>query len=552
MRNLIKTLFAVLLVTAINACCLQEAPDAPTGGGAITITAQTVQEQGVTNAPGTKTTLEEIVDGGETRWETHWIANTDKIGIFSPQAKATSDGTPEANPAKNLAFTAQASAKNSNFTGTIFWGSAEDHHFYAYYPRNTDFSGERTVVPVSLPWAQTQSAAGNSDHIGALDFMVATPATIAYQGAVNLSFNHVFTMIEFQVVGSGSLTQVSLSGAYPLACEGTVDLTQEPDINFYNITTTGTTKNVTVTLNTPVALDPTEPVSVYMMVLPGIQDTIMNIAITTDGIWKEMEKETPAVLHGFTRAISEPGFARGKKYVVSLDTSGPGWGSEFTDSRDANTYSYRLIGTQVWMTENLAYLPSVQASDLGSDLAPRYYVYSYERDKIIDAKITDEYIFYGVLYNWPAAMGGSTSSSANPSGVQGACPDGWHLPSDAEWKQLEMYLGMTESDANKTEDRGSTVGGKLKATGTVTEGTGLWNGTNVGATNASNFSGLPGGFRLYSGGFAEIGNYGYWWSSTEGSSSTNAWRRYLCYTNGGVNRQIAANRQGFSVRCVRD
>ena len=541
MRNLIKTLFAVLLVTAINACCLQEAPDPPTGGGAITITAQTVQEQAVTNAPGTKTTLEEVVDGGETRWETHWIANTDKIGIFSPQAKATSDGTPEANPAKNLAFTAQASAKNSNFTGTIFWGSAEDHHFYAYYPRNTDFSGERTVVPVSLPWAQTQSAAGNSDHIGALDFMVATPDTIAYQGAVNLSFNHVFSMIEFQVVGSGSLTQVSLSGAYPLACEGTVDVTQEPDINFYNITTTGTTKNVTVTLNTPVALDPTEPVSVYMMVLPGIQDTIMNIAITTDGIWKEMEKETPAVLHGFTRAISEPGFARGKKYVVSLDTSGDGWGSEFTDSRDENTYSYRLIGTQVWMTENLAYLPSVQASDLGSDLAPKYYVYSYERDNIIDAKITDEYIFYGVLYNWPAAMGGSTSSSANPSGVQGACPSGWHLPSDAEWTTLTTYLGGE-----------SVAGGKMKETGNIGAETGLWNGSNFGATNVSGFSGRPGGFRLYSGGFAEIGNYGYWWSSTEGSSSTNACRRYLCYTNGGVNRQIAANRQGFSVRCVRD
>ena len=100
MKNLIKTGFAALVVTAINACCLQEAPDPPTGGGAITITAQTVQEQGVTNAPGTKTTLEEIVDGGETRWETHWIANTDKIGIFSPQAKATSDGTPAANPAK--------------------------------------------------------------------------------------------------------------------------------------------------------------------------------------------------------------------------------------------------------------------------------------------------------------------------------------------------------------------------------------------------------------------------------------------------------------------
>ena len=540
MKNLIKTGFAALVVTAINACCLQEAPDPPTGGGAITITAQTVQEQAVTNAPGTKTTLEEIVDGGETRWETHWIANTDKIGIFSPQAKATSEGTPAANPAKNLAFTAQASAKNSNFTGTIFWGSAEDHHFYAYYPRNTDFSGERTVVPVSLPWAQTQSAAGNSDHIGALDFMVATPATIAYQGAVNLSFNHVFTIIEFQVVGSGELTQISLTGAYPLACTGTIDLTQDPDINFYNITTSGTTKNVTVTLSTPVRLDPTVPVSVYMMVLPGIQDINMKIAVTTDGVWKEMEKNTPAVLHGFTRAISEPGFARGKKYVVSLDTSGPGWGSEFTDSRDANTYSYRLIGTQVWMTENLAYLPSVQASDLGSDSSPRYYVYNYERDNIIDAKITDEYIFYGVLYNWPAAMGGSTTSSANPSGVQGACPSGWHLPSDAEWTTLTTYLGGE-----------SVAGGKMKETGNIGAETGLWNGSNFGATNVSGFSGRPGGFRSYDVGFAEIGNYGYWWSSTAETDSA-AWRRYLSYLYRDVDRYYTANRIGLSVRCIRD
>ena len=198
------------------------------------------------------------------------------------------------------------------------------------------------------------------------------------------------------------------------------------------------------------------------MVLPDIQDINMKIAVTTDGVWKEMEKNTPAVLHGFTRAISEPGFARGKKYVVSLDTSGPGWGSEFTDSRDANTYSYRLIGTQVWMTD-LAYLPRVDPSDLGSDLAPRYYVYNYNHDNITTAKTYNEYILYGVLYNWPAAMGGSTSSSANPSGVQGACPDGWHLPSDAEWTTLTDYLGGT-----------SVAGGKMKATGTLDATTGLW------------------------------------------------------------------------------
>ncbi|HRW95641.1 MAG TPA: fimbrillin family protein, partial [Bacteroidales bacterium] len=166
---------------------------------------------------------------------THWVGGSDQIGIFSPEAKATSDGTPEANPAKNLAFTAQNSAKSSGFNGTMFWGTG-DHHFYAYYPRNSGFTGERTAEPISLPWEQTQSGAGNTAHIGALDFMVATPLIVTPTGAVNFTFNHVFTMIEFQIVGSGSLTQVSLSGAYPLACEGSVDLTQDPDINFYNIT----------------------------------------------------------------------------------------------------------------------------------------------------------------------------------------------------------------------------------------------------------------------------------------------------------------------------
>ena len=533
MTNLIKAGFAALVMTAINACSLQKAPDPTTGQGAITITAQTIQEQAATNVPGTKTTL--------SGYETHWVAGTDQIAIFSPEAKATSDGTPAANPAKNLAFTAQTSAKNSGFTGTMYWGSEGDHHFYAYYPRNSEFTGERTAVAVSLPWEQTQSAAGNTAHIGALDFMVATPLTVTPPGAVNFTFNHVFAMIEFQIKGSGSLTQVSLSGTYPLACEGTIDLTQDPDPNFYNITTSGTTKNVTVTLSTPVALNPTDPVSIYMMVLPGIQDTIMNLAITTDGIWKEREKETPAVLDGFTRGgLVEPGFARGKKYVVSLNTADDGWGNEFTDLRDTNAYNYRLIGTQVWMTENLAYLPTVHAPDLGSKLSPRYYVYNYLRDKISDAKLTNEYIFYGVLYNWPAAMGGSTSSSANPSGVQGACPDGWHLPSDAEWTTLTDYLGGT-----------SVAGGKMKATGTTGAGTGLWNGTNVGATNASGFSGLPGGYRTSIGTFYGIGSTGHWWSSTEGDTNI-AWYRSLNDDYSSVGRGRSDKDYGFSVRCVRD
>ncbi|MFA7090193.1 MAG: fimbrillin family protein, partial [Bacteroidales bacterium] len=371
MKNLIKTLSAVMLVTATNACTLQEAPDS-TNPGAITITAQTVQEQAATSVPATKTILSGT--GVKEGLETHWEANEDQIGLFSPQGKATSDGTPAANPAKNLAFTAQASAKNSSFNGTMFWGSDSNHNFYAYYPYDSEYSGNQTVVPISLPSAQSQSAAGNTDHIGALDYMVATPLTVSYEGTVSLTFNHVFAMIEFQIKGSGNLTGVSFNGSGPLACEGTIDLTQTPGANAYTITTSSTSKYVTITLGSAAALSSETAVSVYMMVLPGMQSENLLIELEVGGIWKEMTKAPPT-----------GGFVRGKKYVVTLNTTtDPGWSTNvFTDSRDGNTYSYKTFGTQAWMIENLAYLPSVNNLATGSEdthyeTVPFYYVYGYD------------------------------------------------------------------------------------------------------------------------------------------------------------------------------
>lgn len=138
-----------------------------------------------------------------------------------------------------------------------------------------------------------------------------------------------------------------------------------------------------------------------------------------------------------------------------------------------------------------------------------------------------------MLYNWSAAMQRAPSSDANPSRVQGICPKGWHLPSDAEWTQLINYLG----DAN-------VVGGKLKATT-------HWDSPNTGATNESGFTALPGGYRSLNGTFGYFGDYGYWWSSTEGNPSL-AWNRSLYYNYGGVYRFLNYKDYGFSVRCVRD
>ena len=498
MKDLIKILSAVLLVTAINACTLQEVPDPTNGGGAITITAQTVQEQDVTNTPGTKTTLSGV--------ETHWVAGADKIGIFSPEARTTEDGDSQV---KNAEFTAQTSAKSSNFTGTMYWGADENHNFYAYYPRNPGFSGERTEVPISLASAQNQSGDGNKDHIGALDFMVATPLTVARGGAVNLTFNHVFAMIEFQIKGSGNLTQVSLSGANPLAfTSGTISLNQTPSEGSpYTITTSSTLKYVTVTMGSAVVLSAETAGSVYMMVLPGTQDADLLIALKIGDTWKELSKTAPF-----------GGFVRGKKYVVELNTADAGWSNNvLTDSRDANTYSYKTIGTQVWMTENLAYLPSVVSPGTGSTSSGYHYVYGYNGTDVAAAKATTNYSTYGVLYNWTAAMNGAASSSADPSGVQGICPTGWHLPSDAEWTTLTTYLGGL-----------SVAGGKMKEAGIS-----HWTSPNTGATNESGFTALPGGYRGDDGRFANIGILGYWWSSTEGST-LYAWYRSLYFSSSYV------------------
>ncbi len=115
---------------------------------------------------------------------------------------------------------------------------------------------------------------------------------------------------------------------------------------------------------------------------------------------------------------------------------------------DGNTYKTIKIGKQWWMAENLKVTHyddgtaiSLVTSDtawasLGNNSTDKAYCYHSNNEN-------GEKDTYGALYTWAAAMNGAGSSSANPSGTQGVCPTGWHLPSDKEWKQLEMYLGMT-------------------------------------------------------------------------------------------------------------
>ena len=191
----------------------------------------------------------------------------------------------------------------------------------------------------------------------------------------------------------------------------------------------------------------------------------------------------------------------------------------FIDERDAQVYKAVTIGDQIWMAENLAYLPSVSPPSEGSYTEPNYYVYDYQGTSVSEAKATVNYQTYGVLYNWTASLD--------------ACPSFWHLPSDDEWKELEMYLGMSQSDADSEGYRGTNEGDQLRA------------------TNNYGFSALLGGYRSIHDHFDYFGIDARWWSSSE-YDTNNAWDRMLRNPHSEVHRQMQDKRYGFSVRCLLD
>jgi uncharacterized protein (TIGR02145 family) len=212
----------------------------------------------------------------------------------------------------------------------------------------------------------------------------------------------------------------------------------------------------------------------------------------------------------------------------------------FTDTRDGNIYSTVKLGNQIWMAENLAYLPEVSPSSIGAvnsnDYAdPFYYVYGYEGADVSQATSNVNYGKYGVLYNWQAAIN--------------ACPAGWHLPSDADWKELEMFLGMSQSDTDiRGWNRGTNQGSKIAGTASLWENGFLKASSDFGT---SGFTALPAGFRSNLKYFTGLGGYTTWWCSTEYDNRI-AWSRELDFDYTNLIRDYYLKDYGFSIRCVKN
>jgi uncharacterized protein (TIGR02145 family) len=192
---------------------------------------------------------------------------------------------------------------------------------------------------------------------------------------------------------------------------------------------------------------------------------------------------------------------------------------------DGNKYSTVAIGNQIWMVENLkvtryrdgTQIPRVEDDkewaivDIGAWCRPA-----------LDPSM--EIAAYGLLYNYRAV-----------SDCRGLCPDGWHVPTAAEWRELIGYLGGA-----------GIAGGKMKVTSA-----GSWSIQPLGTTNESGFSALPAGGRGRLSGAGEAGNYATWWSSTQ-HDSLYAWHWGLHPDKHEIRYNPGHVQSGFSVRCIKN
>lgn len=273
------------------------------------------------------------------------------------------------------------------------------------------------------------------------------------------------------------------------------------------------------------------------------EDIVKDRKITEKYSEKELnEKASKAGNCSITwHAVEEFGDLQGNRIVFKVVAGR--CPSTLTDI-DGNIYKTVQLGEQCWMAENLRTTRYADGTSI-----PLGTTYSYdEAYRYCPNNNSSNVSSYGYLYNWKAVMGSSSSSSANPSGVQGICPTGWHVPSNAEWTQLIIWVGSqssyqcSSSSENIAKALASTYGWESSTNSCAV-------GNNPSSNNATGFSAPPAGY--YGGDYGYFGYSASFWSAAELYSSY-AYYRHLGYNNANVYSRYGTKYDGFSVRCVRD
>ncbi len=526
----IKCLLILTLSLNLFISCVKDRYDeiTPNEDGSITFICESKE-------PVTKTTLNGLI--------TNWVASTDKVGIFSPQASTSAGGAPGV---VNVPITAQSSGERSQFSGSVFWGTG-DHNFYSYYPYQAG-TPEYTAVPVSLPSAQTQTAGDNLNHIGPLDFLVSQPSTVKFPGisgngaAISLRYNHLFTILEFRIIrssGTGTITKVKLRGSVPLAFQsGTINLSQGTPASGVPYVIDGmvnTSKEIIVSLGTPITptSDYETTSKVYMVILPGTHTNDLKIGIETGGAFMELAK--PNVT-----------FQRGKKYIVRLDAD-----QAIVPLIDGFDLEPVTIDGLIWAPVNAGY-----------DADHRYGLfYQWHRKygiEYLGIETQSIEVITGPIslsegnlienkgkfikkiispYDWcsPQQLTWNMSNEFNP------CPDGWRLPTAAEYQSLVTY--------------GSTW--VYNALLGVDNMIGRWIGPNHDNPDLRQTTALffpPNGRIMYTsstGAPTNRGSQAFYHSSDLSGTTSTSLVKALYFTNSSINVGSLDRSAAGSVRCVK-
>lgn len=213
--------------------------------------------------------------------------------------------------------------------------------------------------------------------------------------------------------------------------------------------------------------------------------------------------------------------------------------------QEGNTYNTIKIDNQWWMAENLKVthyrngdaIPNVTSDFEWKNLSTGAFCVYENNESHADT--------YGYLYNWYAV-----------DDSRKIAPAGWHVPTDEEWKQLEIVLGMNRADADVENTdvprhRGTNEASKMSGNADLWKDGALDSSAVFGE---SGLSALPGGTRDgYYGGFYNVSfSAGFWSSTADDFYNSLAWDRFLVYSYSDVQRFSRDKRNGYSIRCVKD
>ncbi|NVO19829.1 MAG: hypothetical protein HXX13_09015 [Bacteroidetes bacterium] len=260
---------------------------------------------------------------------------------------------------------------------------------------------------------------------------------------------------------------------------------------------------------------------------PTIQDNKISCGSDTGSFTAtitSLASNTPYFTRAYATNLSGTAYGNEIQFTTGggTGTSCPGMAT-FVDTRDGQVYPTVQIGSQCWMKKNLN-IGSV--IEIHVDQDPTTY------QKWCYGNVSGNCDIYGGLYQWDEIMQGSTQI-----GIQGICPDGWHIPTDGEFATLTYYLGGYDQSGEKMKEAGFIH----------------WDPPNTGANDSSGFSALPGGYRYSAADSLTYGirQYGYFWTSS-GTQGNVVWVRLFSFNTGVQERTALFHLDGGSLRCIKN